>query len=75
MNATTTTNTTDIRNLAEPELLSLSDAYDRYRLKRGHLNSLIATGRIKSVSLRERGKIRGRRLIFHQSLRDFIFSH
>lgn len=81
--AVNNTNTTDIlqstaqRTSAtiEPEFLSLALAEKMYSLKRGHLNALILKGRIKSVSLRERGTARGRRLIFHDSLRSFIFSH
>jgi len=66
---------TPATNPAEPEFLSLNDAFERYRIRRGHLNRLIADGKVKSVSLRERGKVRGRRLIFHDSLRAYIFSH
>jgi hypothetical protein len=61
--------------IIEPEFLSLSDAFERYRLRRGHLNRLIADGKVKSVSLRERGKVRGRRLIFHDSLRAYVLGH
>lgn len=61
--------------ILEPEFLRPADAFDRYRIKRGHLYRLMESGRVKSVSLRERGKARGIRLVVHSSLRDYIFSH
>jgi hypothetical protein len=68
-------NPTTAPRIVEPEFLSLALAEKMYCLKRGQLNRLISDRRIKSVSLRERGKIRGRRLIFHDSLRAWIFAH
>ncbi len=43
-----------------------------FDLSRTHLYRLSSEGRIKSVSLRERGKTRGRRLYDVQSIRDYI---
>jgi len=57
------------------EFLSITDCFDKYRLRRGHLNRLIASGAVKSVSLREKGKLRGRRLVFADSLRSWVMSH
>lgn len=61
--------------ILEPEFLRPADAYEKYRIKRGHLYRLMESGRVRSVSLRERGKLRGVRLVSHSSLRDYIFSH
>jgi hypothetical protein len=61
--------------ILEPEFLRPADAFDRYRIKRGHLYRLMESGRVRSVSLRERGKLRGLRLVVHSSLRDYVFSH
>lgn len=58
----------------EPEFLRLSDCWNIYRLRRGQIYSLIRRGKIKSLSLRERGKQKGTRLISHESLRQFILS-
>ena len=64
----------DTRN-AEPEFLRPSDVFERYRIKRGMLYRLIESGKVRSVCLRERGKVRGARLVVHDSLRAYIFSH
>lgn len=60
---------------AEPEFLRPADVYSRYRIKRGMLYRLIESGKVRSVCLRERGKVRGARLVVHDSLRAYIFSH
>lgn len=66
----------DIRSAtADPEFLRPSDVFDRYRIKRGQLYRLIESGKVRSVCLRERGKLRGARLVVHDSLRAFIFAH
>jgi hypothetical protein len=36
---------------------------------------LMERGLIRSISLRERGKIKGTRLIVADSLKDYLFSH
>lgn len=64
----------DTKN-ADPEFLRPADVYSRYRIKRGMLYRLIESGKIRSVCLRERGKVRGARLVVHDSLRTYIFSH
>jgi hypothetical protein len=66
--------TYDTKNI-EPEFLRPADVYSRYRIKRGMLYRLIESGKVRSVCLRERGKVRGARLVVHDSLRAFIFSH
>lgn len=57
------------------EFLRPRDCFEIYRIRRGHLYRLIESGKVKSVSLKERGKLRGVRLVVHQSLRDWIYSH
>lgn len=69
-----TANIPDARSI-EPEFLRPADVYTRYRIKRGMLYRLIESGKVRSVCLRERGKVRGARLVVHSSLRDFIFAH
>jgi hypothetical protein len=45
---------------------------DGYPFKRAKLYELLATGRIKSFSLKERGALRGIRLIDRESLDEFL---
>jgi len=59
----------------EPEFLRPADVFERYRIKRGMLYWLIESGKVRSIVLRERGKRRGARLVVHDSLRAYIFSH
>jgi len=61
--------------ILEPEFLRPSDVFERYRIRRGHLYRLLESNKVRSVSLRERGKLRGVRLVVHSSLREYIFSH
>ena len=67
-------NIADTKNV-EPEFLRANDVFDRYRIKRGQLYRLIESGKVRSVCLRERGKVRGARLVVHQSLRDYVLSN
>jgi len=55
-----------------PEFASIDDACRLFGLGRTKLFSYIRDGRIKSVLLREPGKTTGRRLIYLQSVRDFL---
>lgn len=64
----------DIKNI-EPEFLRPADVFERYRIKRGMLYRLLDSGKVRSVVLRDRGKVRGVRLIVHDSLRAWILSH
>lgn len=57
-----------------PEWLRVKEACEYSRLSKPKLYQLINAGRIKSVSLRERGQIRGTRLISSDSLRAFLES-
>ena len=55
-----------------PEFAGHAKMRELFDLSRTHLYRLSSEGRIKSVSLRERGKTRGRRLYDVQSIRDYI---
>ncbi|MEI6033117.1 MAG: hypothetical protein WCS65_02400 [Verrucomicrobiae bacterium] len=46
-----------------------------FGLSRSHLYLLAEQGKIKSVSLRERNKIKGKRLFVADSIRDFLTAH
>lgn len=54
--------------------LRVKEACSFSRLSKPKLYQLINAGKIKSVSLRERGQIRGTRLISFDSLRNFLES-
>lgn len=69
------TNATPDAKNAEPEFLRAADVFERYRIKRGMLYRMIESGKVRSIVLRERGKARGARLVVHDSLRAYIFSH
>jgi hypothetical protein len=56
----------------QPEFVDLKGASAYSGLCRSHLYQLIQDGQIKSVCLRKKGAVRGRRLIFLASLRDFL---
>ena len=54
------------------EWLRITEAIVYSRLSKPKLYDLINRGLIKSVSLRERGQIKGTRLISFESLRSFL---
>lgn len=56
------------------EWLRVKEACQYSRLSKPKLYELIHRGLIKSVSLRERGQVRGARLISFDSLRAFLES-
>jgi hypothetical protein len=56
----------------DPEFAGHAKIRDLFDLSRTHLHRLSTEGRIRSVSLRERGKTRGRRLYDVQSVRDYL---
>lgn len=56
------------------EWLRISEAVQYSRLSKPTLYGLINRGLIKSVSLRERGQIKGTRLVSFDSLRAFLES-
>lgn len=55
-----------------PEWLRIPDATKLFGLSRSKLYELIADRRIKSFCLRERGKIKGIRLLSYDSLYHFL---
>ena len=56
------------------EWLRVSEAVTYSRMSKGALYALMAEGRIKSFSNRQRGQIKGTRLISFDSLRAFLNS-
>ncbi len=58
----------------QPEWLRVSDACRYSSISKAKLYDLINRGQIRSVSLRERGQIKGTRLISADSLRRFLES-
>jgi excisionase family DNA binding protein len=57
---------------AIPEWVRVKEACAYSRISKPKLYQLLNAGKIKSVSLRERGQIRGTRLISFDSLRSFL---
>jgi excisionase family DNA binding protein len=58
----------------QTDWLRVKEACNFSRLSKPKLYQLINAGKIRSVSLRERGQIRGTRLISFDSLRAFLES-
>jgi hypothetical protein len=58
----------------DPEFIDLPGLQSRFGIKRSLAYLLIAEGAIKSVSLRRRGALKGKRLIDVASVRDFLNS-
>jgi excisionase family DNA binding protein len=57
-----------------PEWMRVAEACAYSRLSKPKLYQLLNAGRIKTVSLKERGQVRGTRLISSDSLRAFLES-
>lgn len=57
-----------------PEWLRVKEACAYSRLSKPKLYQLLNRGLIRSVALRERGQIKGTRLIFFDSLKTFLYS-
>ena len=55
-----------------PEFGRFQDVQRLFGLKRPTVYNLIAEGQIKSVSLRRRGQMKGVRLIYLQSVSDYL---
>ena len=58
-----------------PEFGNHHQATAHYGLSRSHLYLLAEQGKIKSVSLRERGKTKGKRLFVMDSIRAYLTAH
>ena len=57
-----------------PEWMRIAEAVAFSRISKPKLYNLIGRGLIKTVSLRERGQIKGTRLVSFDSLRAFLES-
>lgn len=57
-----------------PEFLRIREAVQLSRLTKPKLYQLINSGKIRSLSIRDRGKMRGTRLVVADSLREFLMS-
>ena len=58
----------------KPEWLRIQQASALFGIGRTKLYELIGAGKIKTVSMRERGQTRGTRLISYDSLSEFLES-
>ena len=56
----------------DAEWLSVIDVSARFSISRSAIYELIQAREIVSVSLRRRGQIKGKRLVFVQSVRDYF---
>src|SRR6478736_5485988 len=55
-----------------PEFLDIDGVRGFFGLKQSHTYRLLAEGQIRAVSIRQRGKARGRRLFDVESIRQFL---
>lgn len=69
-----TNQTTKVVTTAPVEWLTIKEAVRLFGLGRSSIYTLIGDGRIRSVALRLRGNVRGKRLISAESLRLFLES-
>jgi len=60
---------------AQPEFADHKQAYALFGLRRSQLYQLSGERKIRSVSLRQPGKIKGRRLFDCASIRDYLRSN
>lgn len=56
----------------KPEFIRVNEAVKLFGIGRGKLYEMMGAGKIKSVSLRERGSIRGTRLISYDHLKSYL---
>ena len=56
----------------DPEFAGYKKIRELFDLSRTHLYRLSCEGHVRSVCLRERGKVRGRRLYDVQSVRNYL---
>ena len=69
---TNNTHSTGQAAICQPEFINHHQATAMFGLSRSHLYQLVQSGKIKSVSLRERNKIKGKRLFIADSIREFL---
>jgi hypothetical protein len=60
--------------LARPEWLRISETTRLYPIGRSSLYQLIAENKIKSASIKKRGNMRGRRIIYRPSIDAYLAS-
>lgn len=63
-----------VKEQLNPEFLDAPGLQKMYGIKRGLAYRLLADGKIQGVSLRQRGKLRGKRLFVVDSVRKFLKS-
>lgn len=56
----------------DPEFLDWQGVQARFAIKRSNLYALLGEGLIRSVALRRKGCVRGRRLFETASIREFL---
>lgn len=56
----------------DPEFLDAKGLRERFGITRSLAYALVADGAIRSVSLRRRGQVRGKRLFVVDSVREFL---
>jgi hypothetical protein len=59
----------------QPEFCGFQEARQLFGLSRSHLYRLADAGQIKSVVLRGKGKLRGRRLFVVESIRALLLAN
>lgn len=64
----------DTSNLP-PELLSVKEAARIFALSQSRIYKLIAENAIATIHLRERGMVKGRRLIVYQDLKAYLMQY
>ena len=57
---------------ADAEFCDLPGLHARFGIKRSLAYQLLGDGKIRGVTLRRKGRVRGKRLIEIQSVRDFL---
>jgi len=70
--ATSPTNVADSHSYVEPEFAGHKEIRFIFGLSRTHLFRLAKDGKIKSASVRDKGKVKGRRLYNIASIRAFL---
>lgn len=66
---------TNTKTAQPPEFVTCHQATALFGLSRSHLYQLAERGEIQSISLRERNKVKGKRLFIADSIRNFLLAH
>lgn len=75
MNTNPTTQAITVAHDVTPEFGDSKVVRKMYSLSRAHTYRLSAEGKIKSSVLRQRGALRGRRLWYLPSIRDYLIAN